>query len=158
MSMAEARERRETARKLLANGIGPGDIKKAQKTAKTALAENSFETVAREWFLKHAPNLKENHSSKIITRLEKDIFPWLGARPAGEINAPELLVAIRCIESRGAMETAHRALLVARCSNHQTKSGLEYGYYLYPSGTWLRLPGGDHYSASTSPREHGEYE
>ena len=108
--LALARERREEARKLLANDADPGDIKKAQKAAKTALAENSFELVAREWFSKHAPNWKENHSSKIITRLEKDIFPWLGTRPIGEITAPELLAAIRRIESRGALETAHRAL------------------------------------------------
>jgi integrase len=75
-----------------------------------ALAENSFELVAREWFSKHAPNWKDNHSDKIIRRLEVDIFPWLGARSVGEITAPELLAAIRRIESRGALETAHRAL------------------------------------------------
>jgi len=66
--------------------------------------------IAREWFMGRKPNWKENHSSKIIARLEKDIFPWLGACPISEITAPELLTAIRCIESRGALETAHRTL------------------------------------------------
>jgi integrase len=110
VSLSDARERRDEARKILANGADPSDIKKAKKVANAALTENSFELVAREWFSKHAPNWKENHSSKIITRLEKDIFPWLGARPASEITAPELLQTIRRIESRGALETAHRAL------------------------------------------------
>ena len=117
VSLLEARERREQARKLLANDTDPGNIKKVQKAAVVAekaaivaLTENSFENVAREWFSKHAPNWKENHSSKIIRRLEMDIFPWIGARPAGEILAPELLATIRRIESRGALETAHRAL------------------------------------------------
>src|SRR3989338_4145692 len=104
-ALSEARERREEARKVLANGADPGDIKKAQKAAVVALAENSFELVAREWFSKHAPNWKENHSSKIIARLEKDVFPWIGAIPIAEINAPALLAAIRRIESRGALET-----------------------------------------------------
>jgi len=74
------------------------------------MEENSFEIVAREWFMGRVHNWKENHSSKIITRLEKDIFPWLGTCPVGEITAPELLTAIRRIESRGALETAHRTL------------------------------------------------
>lgn len=110
VSLKNARQRRDDARKLLANGVDPGSIKKAQKAAKTALAANSFEIVAREWFDKHAPNWKENHSSKIIRRLEVDLFPWLGVCPVGEITAPDLLAAIRRIESRGALETAHRAL------------------------------------------------
>jgi len=110
VSLAQARERREVARKLLANGIDPGAAKQAQKASNVALAENSFEVIAREWFVRHSPNWKENHSSKIIARLEKDIFPWIGARPIAEIAAPALLAAIRRIESRGALETAHRAL------------------------------------------------
>lgn len=110
ISLAVARDRREESRKLLANGSDPSDTKKAQKAAVQALAVNSFEIVAREWFMGRAPNWKENHSSKIIARLEKDIFPWLGARPVSEITAPELLTTIRRIESRGALETAHRVL------------------------------------------------
>ncbi len=110
ISLLEARERRDAARKILANGADPGEIKKVKKAAAVALTENCFEMVAREWFSKHAPNWRENHSDKIIRRLEVDIFPWLGARPIGEITAPELLDTIRRIESRGALETAHRAL------------------------------------------------
>ena len=110
VSLALARDRRDKARSLLVNGIDPSNTKKAKKIAIRAMEENSFEIVAREWFMGRAHNWKENHSSKIITRLEKDIFPWLGTCPVGEITAPELLIAIRRIESRGALETAHRTL------------------------------------------------
>ncbi len=110
VSLLEARERRDAARKILSNGADPSDVKKSQKAAVVAITENSFEHVAREWFSSHAHNWKENHSSKIIRRLEADIFPWLGTRPVGEITAPELLETVRRIQKRGVLETAHRAL------------------------------------------------
>ena len=110
VSLADARERRSDARKLLANDADPGAVKQAQKMATVALTENSFEVIAREWFIKHSPNWKENHSSKIIARLEKDVFPWIGALPIADISANTILTAIRKIEARGALETAHRAL------------------------------------------------
>lgn len=115
VSLAAARDMREAARKLLAagddpSGVSPAAAKKAKQSAVSALTENSFEIIAREWFIRHSPNWKENHSSKIIARLEKDIFPWIGARMIADVAAPELLAVVRRIESRGALETAHRAL------------------------------------------------
>ena len=110
ISLSFARDQREKARKLLANGADPSNTKKAKKIATRVLADNSFEIVAREWFMGRAPNWKENHSSKIISRFEKDIFPWLGARTVDKIISPVLLTAIRRIENRGALETAHRTL------------------------------------------------
>lgn len=110
VSLADARARRDDARKLLANDTDPGAAKQAQKASKIEQATNSFEAIAREWFILHSPNWKENHSSKIIARLEKDVFPWIGVRVIAEIAAPELLSVARRIESRGALETAHRVL------------------------------------------------
>ena len=110
VSLADARNRRDDARKLLANGVDPSEVKKAQATSIVANTENSFEVIAREWFNRHAPNWKENHSSKIIARLEKDIFPWIGSKAITSINAQDLLTTVRRIEARGALETAHRAL------------------------------------------------
>jgi len=109
VSLRDARERRDTARKLLANDVDPGEQRKAVKAAKTERAGNSFEVIGREWFAKYSPNWAAGHSDKIIRRLERDIFPWLGGRPIAEIAAPELLATLRRIESRGAIETAHRA-------------------------------------------------
>ena len=110
VSIKEARERRDGARKLLSNGVDPGEHRKAKKLASADLAANSFEIIAREWFAKFAPIWTASHGDKIIRRLERDIFPWVGGRPIAEIKAPELLACLRRIEGRGALETAHRAL------------------------------------------------
>ena len=109
VSLKHARERRDDARKRLAEDIDPGEHRKAMKTARVLRSENSFEIVAREWFGKHSPNWAAGHSDKLIRRLERDLFPWLGSRPIADITAPELLATLRRIESRGAIETAHRA-------------------------------------------------
>ncbi len=109
ISLKDARDRRDEARKQLAAGIDPGEHRKAMKTTLAFRGENSFEIVAREWFAKYSPNWAAGHSDKIIRRLERDIFPWLGGRPIAEITAPDLLATLRRIESRGAIETAHRA-------------------------------------------------
>ena len=108
VSLADARDRRDAARKLLANGVDPGAVKKAQKAAGISAADNSFEVVGREWLAKFSKNWKETHTYTIRTRLVNDVFPWIGARPIREISAPELLAVLRRVESRGALDTAHR--------------------------------------------------
>ena len=120
--LAAARDKADDARKLVANGIDPSDLRKDAKTQKAKKREDekreelgmpaidSFEEVAREWFTKHEPNWAANHGEKIIRRLERDVFPWLGGRPIKDITAKELLDVLRKTEARGALETAHRAL------------------------------------------------
>jgi integrase len=110
VSLKKAREKRDEAREQLAAGINPSEHRKARYAAKADRAANSFEVVAREWFAKFGENWVPSHGDKIIRRLERDIFPWIGARPIAEITAPELLATLRRIESRGAIETAHRAM------------------------------------------------
>ena len=109
VGLKDARNRRDDARKLVANGIDPSENRKVQKSARADRAANSFETVAREWFTKYARLWAASHADKIIQRLEKDIFPWIGGRPIAEITAPEVLTVLRRIESRGALDTSHRA-------------------------------------------------
>lgn len=72
--------------------------------------DDSFEALAREWFEKKSPGWVPKHSAKIIQRLERDIFPWIGRRPVKELSAPEILSVLQRIEKRGAIETARRAL------------------------------------------------
>lgn len=110
VSLARAREKRDEARRLLAEGIDPGEHRKAARAMKEERAANSFEAVAREWFAKHLADKADTHRDKVIRRLEKDVFPWLGGRPIAEILAPELLTTIRRIEARGAVDTSHRVL------------------------------------------------
>lgn len=108
VTLKAARDKRDDARRLLSEGIDPGQHRKATKTMKAEQAANNFEAVAREWFSKNLPNWAESHSGKIMGRLENDAFPWIGVRPIADITAPEVLEMLRRIESRGAIETAHR--------------------------------------------------
>lgn len=110
VSLAEARERRDDARKLLAQGIDPGAERRAVKASRVEAAANTFEAIAREWYEKFKPTWVSAHGDRILRRFERDIFPWLGGKPIADITAPDLLAAIRRIETRGALETAHRAL------------------------------------------------
>jgi integrase len=107
ISLQDARQKRDEARRLLANNVDPSEIRKAQKQAKTESTE-TFEIIAREWHGRYTPTWKQNHAQGIVTRLERDVFPYLGTRPIKEIKAPELLTVLRRIESRGALETAHK--------------------------------------------------
>jgi integrase len=105
VSLKQARERRDAARKLPADGIDPGHKRKAERVA----GGETFEAVGREWFAKHSPNWKPGHADKIIRRLERDVFPWIGAMPVANLTAPDVLAVLRRIDSRGVRETAHRA-------------------------------------------------
>lgn len=116
-----ARNKADEARQLVAAGTDPSDVRKAGKVQQAKALEadrriadglpavDSFEEVAREWFTKFSAEWAPSHADKIIRRLERDIFPWIGKRPIASITAPELLAALRRIEERGAVETAHRA-------------------------------------------------
>lgn len=108
--LADARGKRDVARKLLAAGADPAEHRKAEKAAGDDRAANSFEVVAREWHAKQAPTWVKDHGDRIMLRLENDIFPWLGKRPIAEVKAKELLATVNRIADRGAVESAHRAL------------------------------------------------
>jgi integrase len=108
--LAEAREKRDTARKLLAAGIDPSEQRKAAKAAGEERSANSFEVIAREWHAKQSVTWVDLHASRIMLRLENDIFPWLGSRPIAVITAKELLATVNRIVDRGAVESAHRVL------------------------------------------------
>ncbi|MEO6976433.1 MAG: integrase arm-type DNA-binding domain-containing protein [Gallionella sp.] len=167
VSLKEARDRAFEAKRQLDNNIDPSAEKRAaraalaqQKEEQVCDAASAFEIVAREWFVKHKQSLEweESHSSKILGRLENDIFPWIGKRPIAEITAHELLIVIRKIEKRGALEAAHRAL---------SECGRVFRYAV-GSGLAERDPSGDlkgalppyrknnHFAALTDPKQVGE--
>ena len=85
VGLKDARERRDDAQKLVAKGIDPSEHRKAQKAARGERAKNSFEVVAREWYAKYSTNWSADHAGRIIRRLERDIFPWIGGKPNGQI-------------------------------------------------------------------------
>ncbi|MFZ1084388.1 MAG: integrase arm-type DNA-binding domain-containing protein [Terracidiphilus sp.] len=110
VSLALARERHGEARKLLVRGIDPMEERKAAKTAEKAAAESSFKTIAGLWFDHWQVDKSRQHVAATRRRMEANIFPLLGVRSIGEIEAPELVVMVKAIEGRGAADLAKRAL------------------------------------------------
>lgn len=108
VTLATARRKRDEAREKLAAGIDPSEAKKAEKRTVRLNAENSFEAAAREWHAKYAPTWSESHGDRILRRLEVDAFPWIGGKPIADLTPPDVLDALRRVEKRGALETAHR--------------------------------------------------
>lgn len=110
VSLSNARDKRDEARKLLANGQDPSEVKKARKAGRLVRAANSFEVVARRWHGKKKADWSDSYSSKVIQLLERDVFPWIGGKAIADLEAPEFLTVARRLEARGVIDTAHRAM------------------------------------------------
>jgi hypothetical protein len=106
VKLKDARDRRDAARSLPAKGTDPGRTGRL----KSLPASTERRIVSRSWRVNGSPSIRQFGPRTIVRRFERDIFPWIGDRPIAEITAPEILTAVRRIESRGALETAHRAL------------------------------------------------
>lgn len=115
ISLADARERKAQARKLLAAGKNPADAKKDAKRILLAKAQNSFEAVGREWIEKNKHRWAAITTEVKLARMEKYLFPKLGKRPIADIDAPEVLSVLRLVEEQGTLDTAHRVMQV--CGN-----------------------------------------
>jgi len=105
ITLAKARERREDARRLVAEGIDPTAHKHAEKTAQSALA-HTFEELAREWYAYNSPRWATSTAAKALQYMEADILPVIGQRPVQEVTRPELVALVRKVEKRGALNVA----------------------------------------------------
>lgn len=157
VNLSMARDKREEARKCLRDGIDPSEQRKAMKTATIGRQADSFEVIARDWFAKYSPSWAVSNSSKIISRLERNIFPWLGNKPITEITAPMLLKVLRLIEARGAKETTRRVLrYCSRIFHYAIASGkAQHDPALGLLGA-LAPPKSKHLAAETDPKRFGE--
>lgn len=108
VSLKEAGQRRDELLKKVAKDVDPGAERRADKLKRHATSDNSFEAIGREWFDKFSPDWSSSHRSRSQNRLEKDVYPWLGKKPINSITPVELLMVLRDIEGRGAVDTAHR--------------------------------------------------
>lgn len=131
ISLPDARSKRAELRGQVANGIDPSQQRKAERASQSGA--DSFEPIAREWWEYKKGAWTEGHAQRTLTRLVNDVFPYLGAAPINSITAIVLLETIRRIESRGAIETAHRtnqacesvfayAIGTGRCENNPATS------------------------------------
>ncbi|MBV8270944.1 MAG: integrase arm-type DNA-binding domain-containing protein [Cupriavidus sp.] len=124
VSLAAARKKRDEAREKLADGIDPGEAKKADQRAAKLAANNSFEAVARDWLDERKSTVEEAQHIKTLARLVNDVFPWIGKRPITQIDAPEILAVLKRIDSRGARFSAHRVRSeISRVFRYAIKEG-----------------------------------
>ena len=168
-SLKHAREKRDEARSLIAQGIDPSAQRKAAKAhgqamddrARRAAAgmpqQDSFEHVARDWYATRKGDWSTSYGEKIIRRLEVDVFPWLGEQPIDTVTPPMLLEVLRRIEGRGVVETAHRALEnCGQVFRFAVATGLIESNPARDLKDALRRPMVKHFSAITAPERLGE--
>ena len=126
VSLAEARAKRDEARKLIAQGIDPNQAKKQAKDIIDNV--NCFEVWARKWLLDRQSTIKPDTYKRDSSLLEQDIIPFIGKTPIDQIRSPEILAAARKIEDRGAGEMARRAI---RLSGRVFRQAMREGVATY---------------------------
>jgi len=115
ITLAEARNKREEAKRLLANGLDPSSVKQEVKQERMSVAANTFEVIALEWYALKTPEWSKSNAENVLKRLEKDVFPILGKYPIKIITHKMILDLANSIKERGAHELAKR--VVQMCKN-----------------------------------------
>jgi integrase len=155
ISLEAARGKRAEARKMVTDKVDPGTSEQFKKQTGPVDTE-SFRAIALEWYGKFLPTWSEGHAITIKSRMERDLFPWIGVTPIKEITPPGLLACLRRVEARGALESAHRIRTIAG----------QVFRYAVATGRAERDPSGDlrgalpqpsekHFPAITDPKEVG---
>jgi integrase len=157
VTLAEARIKRDEARKRIHEGNDPSAMRRAEKLARAATAANSLDAIAREWHGKFSDTWAPSHSDRIWRMLERDVLPFIGERPIAQITAQELLMVLRKIEARGALETAHRARVytgvIFRYAIHTGRCDRDVSADLRGA---LPPKKGGHFAAVTDPTKLGD--
>ncbi|MBS9443684.1 tyrosine-type recombinase/integrase [Photorhabdus heterorhabditis] len=104
VTLAEARNKREDAKKILANGDDPGLVKRQEKREKALIVNNSFEKIALEWHACKAPNWSKGYADDLLEGFTKDIFPYIGKHAITDINSLDMLTVLRKMEQRGVLD------------------------------------------------------
>lgn len=155
-SLKEARDKRDTAKKQIDDGIDPNENKKAVKASKAESAANSFEIIAREWGSKKVNDWddKNNRSKRM---LERNIFPWLGGKPITDILPKDILACLRRVEDRGTIETAHRTLQICgQVYRYAVATGRAERDITPDLRGALPPAKGEHFAAITEPKQVAE--
>lgn len=114
VSLTAARKARDVARIQKSEGVDPAKARQAAKLVNAPELGDTFKAVALEWYGKQVPRWSSGHAERMLRQLERDLFPWIGDREMVQIQPMELLSVLQKVEQRGAMETADRALMLAR--------------------------------------------
>lgn len=114
MRAPDARRARDAAKLQKAAGVDPVQVRKLEKLKGQRAGGDTFKAVAEEWHAKQKEGWSAEHAKRTLRQLERDLFPWLGDRDMATIEPMELLAVLQKVEERGALETADRALMLAR--------------------------------------------
>lgn len=156
VTLKKAREQRDDARALLRQGIDPSAHKKAKKAAHKLNSQNSFQSIALEWFETKQADKTPGYQKRVLRALEHDLFPYIGNTPINEVTAPMLLEALRKVEDRNAIETAHRDKQIAsQVFRYAIATGRAERDPSPDLKGALKTPKKRHFSAITTPKEAG---
>ncbi len=154
--LAKARQRRDEARELLADGIDPSQAKRDDKQAKADAAANTFESVARTWMEKTEPSRAATTHGKLNAWLIKDVFPTIGSKPIADISPRNVLAMLQKVEARGTIDSAHQIKqLCGRIFRFAVASGWAQRDVTVDLKGALSAPMQTHYAAITEPTEAG---
>ena len=109
----DARKARDGAKLKKSTGVDPVQVRKVEKLKATTPDADTFKVTALEWYAMKLDSWSSHYAIREKRNLEKDLFPFLGARRIGDIEAIELLATVRRVEERGALDVAHRVLTTA---------------------------------------------
>ncbi|MDA3858351.1 MAG: integrase arm-type DNA-binding domain-containing protein [Roseovarius sp.] len=173
VNLKQARTYRDEARKLVANGTDPAELRKAEKNiiseskrdeAEAAKIEaliqagealpGSFEAIALEWYDKHESGLAVTYKKTVIARLRGDVFPYMGQTPINEVAASEVLRTLKRIEDRGVVETARRVkIIIGQVMRYAVATDRASADPTAALRGVLKTPQGRHMAAPTEPKD-----
>ena len=157
VTLAKARQRRDKARELLADGIDPGIAKKAEKQATAAAAANTFQAVAEQWLLATSADRKPITQDKVSNWLKKDIYPSIGAMPMSTIGPRDVLAAGRKMEARQVFDSAKRIIQICgQVFRYAVAEGTAERDVTTDLRGALQQAEKKNYAAITEPRQVGE--
>jgi len=152
VSLKAAREKRDEAKRQLAEGIDPSRVRRLEK--ERAISQTSFETIARDFIARQkGTRWKKDYADDRLRRLELDVFPYIGDRPIDKIEPPDLLACLRRVESRGAHEMAGK---LRRLTGQIFRYGVACGFCSRDPAADLRdalTPNKEQHLAAVKPEE-----
>lgn len=104
ITLTDARQKRDEAKRLVTSGINPSDVRKEEKMARQGHNENTFEAIAREWYAKRIDRWSQSYGEEMMKTFEADVFPLIGHRPIADIKPMELMAVLSKLDERGATE------------------------------------------------------
>lgn len=156
VSLAQARKKREAARENLAQNIDPSTAKRDAKQARILESVNTFEAVAREWLSKTVANRANSTSAKVSNWLEKDVFPYIGGKSIATITPRDVLVALRHMEGRGALDSVQRVKQICgQVFRYAVATGTAERDVTQDLRGALEQPDRKHFPAITEPKQAG---